>query len=52
MSPETVDQLVDVLANLMNECHDVALKAAAAERIFQQQTPQPYSTHTQKSWSI
>ena len=50
MRPETVDQLVDVLANLMDECHDLALKAAAAERIFQQQAP-AYSTHTQKSWS-
>jgi hypothetical protein len=48
MRPETVDQLVDVLANLMNECHDLALKAAAAERIFQQQTPALFDTYAKE----
>jgi hypothetical protein len=48
MKPETVGQLVDVLENLMNECHELALKIAAAERIFQHQAPDLFDTYSKE----
>lgn len=48
MKPDTVNQLLDVLANLMDECHELVLKAAAAERIFQQQAPDLFDAYAKE----
>jgi len=48
MKPDTVAELLDVLANLMEECHDLALKAAAGERVFQQQTPALFDAYAKE----
>jgi hypothetical protein len=48
MKPDTVEQLLHVLANLVEGCHDLDLKAAAAERIFQQQAPALFDAYVKE----
>jgi len=48
MKPDTVEQLLHVLANLMDECHDLLIKVAAAERIFQQQAPDLFDAYAKE----
>ena len=48
MQPDTVEQLLHVLANLMDECHELVLKAAAAERIFQQEAPELFDAYARE----
>lgn len=49
MKSDTVEQLLHVLANLMDECHELVLKAAAAERIFQQQAPDLFNAYAKET---
>jgi hypothetical protein len=48
MKPDTVEQLLHVLANLLDECHELVLKAAAAERIFQQEAPELFDAYAKE----
>jgi hypothetical protein len=48
MKPNTVEQLLHVLANLMEECQDLAIKAGAAERVFQQEAPVLFHTYAKE----
>jgi hypothetical protein len=48
MKSDTVEQLLHVLANLVEGCHDLDLKAAAAERVFQQQAPALFEAYVKE----
>jgi len=48
MKSDTVEQLLHVLANLAEGCHDLDLKAAAAERVFQQHAPALFAAYAKE----